>query len=518
MGTSNQISVKNKIIDFYNDPLYQELKAYYGKTTLFNILKIERNENRHSAFLAWLLDENGSHGLGEEPLKRFMRLLAKMDDRYNEPFLVGNYTIENMDVVAELPVKAEGHHKSGRIDIFVDFDYRLMTGTEEERNKVQHVHVIVENKVYTNEHDDQTKLYRDWARQEYKGKHNQTIIGVFLAPERPKNCSGDEIEGFEYVKITYQDILQDLIEPLLKMEMSSEARIFITDYIINLGQPVQDKEADEKGNNQDTILAISNANKGKFIQLYEKNKELLDVALYANCYERNSKQLQIVFHDYEKFNGYSKDVLLMIKTFWDSNSDLLRMILNTALKDGLEEDNSEVLGAINVLLRLNESNRDNTKYLVYAVDGTLMNENNKPSPKSLSSFYIFKAWVHDHPNASLKDIREAFSIEQCAQSKSDTFQYLFYRKSDIEFALENNKAEGRTYYNAPLDETKDDTIKANKYLTWDFFIDENKHCLAKRCLEIQGEKVLSMKMWLKDEFDRLVDYAKDKFGILAKEQ
>ena len=504
-------AIKSAIIQFYNDPLYQELKAYYGKTTLFNVLKIERNENRHSAFLAWLLDENGSHGLGEEPLKRFMRLLAKMDDRYNEPFLVGNYQVENVEVVTEKPAKVEGQKKTGRIDIFVSFDYKMLNVKVEEKETLHRAHVIVENKVYTDEHDDQTKLYLDWARQKYKEKDNQTIIGVFLAPQEPDNCSGDEKDGFKYVKITYQDILQDLIEPLLKMEMSSEARIFITDYIINLGQPVQDKEVDEKDNNQDTILAISNANKGKFVQLYEKNKELLDVALYANCYERNSKQLQIVFQDYEKFNGYSKDVLSMLKTFWDSNSDLLRMILNTALKDGEERD--DVKSAVNILLRLNESNRDNTKYLVYAQDGTLINDYGKPSPKSLSSFYIFKAWMHDHPNACLNDIREAFSIEKCAQSKSDTFQYLFYRKADIKYALENNKAEGRTYYNAPMDEDNETTQKANKYLTWDFFLDDDK-----RCLEIQSEKVLSMKMWLKNEFDHLIDYAKDQFGILVKEQ
>lgn len=494
-------AIKSAIIDFYNDPLFQELKAYFGKTTVFNILKIERNENRHSAFLAWLLDENGSHGLGEEPLKRFMRLLAKMDDKFNEPFLVGNYLMENATIYTEYPVSIKS--KKGRIDIFIEFDYKGESGTN-------HVHVIIENKVYTNEHDDQTKLYLDWARQEYKGEHNRTIIGVFLAPEKPEKCSGD-VDGFEYVKITYQDILQDMIEPLLKMEMSPEARIFITDYIINLGQPIQDKGEDEKSNNQDTILAVSNANKGKFIQLYENNKELLNVALYANCYERNSKQLQIVFRDYEKFNGYSKDVLPMLKTFWDSNSDLLRIILNTALKDREERD--EVKSAVNILLRLNESNRDNTKYLVYAADGTLMNEKDKPSPKSLSSFYIFKAWVHDHSNASLSDIREAFSIEKCAKSKSDTFQYLFYRQADIKYALEKNKAEGRTFYNAPMDENNEKTQKANKYLTWDFFIDDDKSCL-----EIQGEKVLSIKMWLKDEFDHLIDYAKDQFGILVKEQ
>lgn len=502
-------SVKRAIISFYNDTLFQELKDYYGKTTLFNILKIERNENRHSAFLAWLLDENGSHGLGEEPLKRFMRLLAKMDDNYIEPFLVGNYQVEDMEVVTEKQAKVEGQIKTGRVDIFVSFDYRLLPIKAEDKNILHHVRVIVENKVYTNEHDDQTKLYRDWARQEYKGKHNQTIIGVFLAPERPEECSGDEKDGFCYVKITYQDVLQDLIEPLLKMEMTLEARAFITDYVINLGQPVQDKEKnDAKANNQDTILAISNEKERKFVQLYESNKELLDASLYAHCKERNEKQLQTVFKDFDKFKEYSKDVLVLLEAFWDSNSDLLRMLLNTALKDGVEDD---VKNAINVLLRLNESNRDNTKYMVYAADGSLMNDNNKLSPKSLSSFYIFKAWMHDHPNASLKDIREAFSVKNCADHYIDTFQYLFYRSADIEYALKHKKTE-KTYYFAELDEDNEITKKAKKYLQWDFFTD------GKYCLEIQGEKVLSVKMWLKYEFDHLVDYAKDRFGILAKVQ
>ena len=503
---------KNEIIAFYNNQTYQELKAYYGKTTLFNILKIERNENRHSAFLAWLLDENGSHGLGEEPLKRFMRLLSKMDSKYDDPFLVGNYKIENAVIVTEKPVKGSDSKKSGRIDIFVDFDYKLLERkVGDETSKLNHVHVIVENKVYTDEHDDQTKLYIDWARQEYKGKHNQTIIGVFLAPEKPENCSGDTESIFNYVKITYQELLQYVIEPLLLMEMSQEARVFITDYIINLGQPVQEKKDDaENSNNQDTILAISNENQEKFLKLYEENQELLDAALYANCCERCQNQLKIVFHDLEKFKTYSREELSTLRTFWDANSSLLRMILDTALRKhwGNDEETSK---AISIMLRLNESNRDNTKYYVRTKDGTLINENGKPATKSLASFYVFKAWVRDHPNASLKDIREAFPVKNCASNFNETYQYLFYRKVDLEYALENNKTE-RTYYIASLDEDNEMTQIAKKYLTWDFFIDD------KHCLEIQNEKVLSVKMWLKNEFDHLIDYAKNQFGIIVEEQ
>lgn len=43
---------------------------------VFNILGLERNENRHSAFIAWLLNPAESHQLGENPLKHFLALLA----------------------------------------------------------------------------------------------------------------------------------------------------------------------------------------------------------------------------------------------------------------------------------------------------------------------------------------------------------------------------------------------------------------------------------------------------------
>ncbi len=504
-------TIKNQIINFYNDALFQKLNAYYGKTTLFNILKIERNENRHSAFLAWLLDVKGSHGMGEEPLKKFMRLLAwaEKDPKYDNPFLVGNYSVENMKVETETPVKANGHSKTGRIDIYIRFDYKIESVLGEGKNKLYHAHVILENKVYTNEHDDQTKLYYDWAKQEYKGKHDQTIIGVFLAPEVPKKCSGDTSD-FSYIKVTYEDVLVHVIEPLLMLEMPDEARMMISDYVINLGQPLQAKDEDGKKTtaNEDTILAVSKENEGNFIKIYEENKDLLDAALYSDSFSRSEKQLKIVYADFEKFKAYTATDLDLLKRFWESNKNLLRMILNAALKK--IDDTDDYQNAVNILLRLSSSNRDNTKYLVYAKDGVLMNEGNKPAPKSLASFYIFKAWVHDHQEASLSDIRAAFSVAECAKHYLETFQYLFYRKADFDYALEHNKTE-RTYYIAPLDEDDETTRKAKKYLTWDFFTDD------KHYLEIQNEKVLSVKMWLKDEFDKLVKHARDK-GIVVEEK
>lgn len=153
--------------------------------------------------------------------------------------------------------------------------------------------------------------------------------------------------------------------------------------------------------------------------------------------------------------------------------------------------------------------------MVY-VDGALVDDNKNPYPKSIASLYIFKAWLKKHKKATIDDIRKAFPVEKCTKNKKYPYQYLFYTKDHIMNALKNNKEKGRTYYVAPMDEDKESsTQNAHKYLTWDFFIDDDD----KHCLEIHNEKVLSMKMWLKDEFALLVECAeKQRCGIVVKGQ
>ena len=93
------MDVNQKIVDMYNDKTYQELKDYYGKTTIFNVLGVERNEKRHSAFLRWLFNNRSSHGLRDEPMKKLLRLYALHMPKNDYPSLnimlmAGNYDLE----------------------------------------------------------------------------------------------------------------------------------------------------------------------------------------------------------------------------------------------------------------------------------------------------------------------------------------------------------------------------------------------------------------------------------------
>ncbi len=513
-------TIKNQIIAFYDDALYQKLYAYYGKTTLFNILKVERNEKRHSAFLAWLLNVKESHGLGEEPFRRFMRLLSKQDDKYNNPFLYGNYQIANMEV------ETEKNANKGFVDIDIEFGYKI--------NKIDKptlVHIILENKIYTKEQNEQTELYYNWAKEERDEKQNKSIIGVYLSPELVEKCAGDFVDDdFKYIKITYGDILKYVIEPLLIKEMPNETRMILTDYVINLCQPWKVKNDDGKkaSTDKDTILAVSRESKESFTKLYGKIKDLLDSALFATCYEektkklKKEKELKIVYQsDFERIKSNTENDIELFKSFWTANEMLFTMVFDTVFEENNtcedEETSAQYREAVSVLLNLKSSNRNTSKYLVYAKNGDLMNKNWKPTPfMSVASYYIFKAWLLEHPTASLKELREAFPVDECAQHYCGTYQFLFYRKDDIEKAIKFNANDEHDYVIAPMDEDNLNTKDKHKYLKWDFFVGKNAE---QYFLSLSGDDiVLSVKMWHKDEFVELAEFAKDKYGIEVVEQ
>ena len=215
--------MRNQIIEFYNDPDFQRLNSYYNRTTIFNILNIERRELSHSAFLKWLFDINGSHNFGEEPLKKLLRMLVNTDndnilsEDILNILLIGDYEIQNFHIETEKVVESDKN--KGRIDIFAKFGIF-------KKDFKKDVVVIIENKVDSKHHDDQTKTYKVWADKEYD---ESVKIPIYLTPY--PESEKDEITN--YFIITYQDILEHVIEPLLNMEIDSDTKIILEDYIIN---------------------------------------------------------------------------------------------------------------------------------------------------------------------------------------------------------------------------------------------------------------------------------------------
>lgn len=398
-------NLNNQIVALYNDPLFQELKAYYSKTTIFNILKIERNENRHSAFLAWLLDANGSHGLKEEPLRKFLRALAvsetrSIDKTLANSFVSGNYSFEKLVVETEKSVETE---KKGRIDVFVSFDMETAnkeTANKGNANNKTHVYIIIENKVYSKEHDEQTKIYLDWASRELRKRGKKTaIIGVFLSPEKQSECS-----AVEFVKFTYEDLLEKVIEPLLCMEMTDKNRWILNDYILNLGQPAKswnDKKEDNSEKEDDRILAVSLAKRKDFSRLYRKHRVLFDKILICANVDKNETQINSVFGEEKyqevcKLDDTSKDLLLGV---WNNkdNQQLIKMTFNNWVEDNRNETETKA-DAWKTLLGL-KSNRFN-----YIFNGESY-KNKAELCHAIVAFYI-----ETHSEVTIDDLKRTFGI------------------------------------------------------------------------------------------------------------
>ena len=500
--------MRSQIIKFYNDSDFQRLNSYYNRTTIFNIMNIERRELSHSAFLKWLFNINDSHNLGEEPLKKLLRMLVNTDcnnilkeDIPNKEkedilniLLIGDYKIQDFHIETEKAVESDKN--KGRIDIFAKFSIF-------KKDFEKDIIVIIENKVDSKHHDDQTKTYKDWAKKKYE---NSIIIPIYLTPY-PEN-EKDEIAN--YFIITYQDILEHVIEPLLNMEMDTDTKIVLEDYIINLGQAKKQIDDNGKISNLETILAVSKKNKKTFSELLMRYEDLLNSSMVA--YYNKKGELKNILGD--KLNNIRKSIKdnnyeSLLSSFWDTNKMLLRIIYLYGKEFDNEDENEDSQNdSLKKLFDIKASNRDNVKYIVINNNNVAINEtdnkgNVKAVPKSIASFYIFKAWAEQNPNATLSDLRNAFPVNECASHYEKVYQYLFYEYD----------AENRIKYT-------DDTEKfpERAYIEWDFY----KGDLAEKYhLVLNGVKVMTLKFWSNrkvgneviDDFKTLSDYAEKHYGI-----
>jgi hypothetical protein len=184
------------------DEEFDRLDLGLKNPNIFQILRISKNEIRHSNFLSWLLDPNQSHKLGDIFLKRFLREVFS-SDKFGE---VDQVDVEGLDLN-----KIEIRREWKNIDILLI---------------LEKVIVCVENKVLSKEHSNQLKRYREVIENQFPN-HNQTY--VFLTPEGEISENESEI----YEPISYQFVVETLerIISVYGESLVDQVRTYIKDYI-----------------------------------------------------------------------------------------------------------------------------------------------------------------------------------------------------------------------------------------------------------------------------------------------
>lgn len=226
--------LKELYSNLLNDVDFDKLDLGLKNPNIFSILRISKNEIRHSNFLCWLLDPNQSHGLGDIFLKRFLREVFS-SDRFEQ---VSQVDVEGLNL-SDAEILREWNH----IDILIVTD---------------EVVVCVENKVMTTDHSNQLERYRKTIESNYPKRKNTF---VYLNPEGDE--SSEEVDN--YYPLSYDFIIESLsrILEVYKESMKGQVVQYIKDYIDILKQDIM---------GTDKLTELSQ-------KIYSNHKELFEFIL-----------------------------------------------------------------------------------------------------------------------------------------------------------------------------------------------------------------------------------------------
>jgi hypothetical protein len=227
---------------FVNNEKLDQVEAYINRFNPIKTMKMERMEIRHSSILAWLLDPNETHGLGDRFLKSFLGEALRGHSDLGHPTALSISQCNLRDAEIRLEWK--------NIDIFI-------------LSKSNRWAFIVENKFYSTQSKGQLRTYAEKVTDILKEQEeNLDVRGIFLTllDEKPQDKS--------YVPIKYEAICE-MIEHLMKQNahlLSREVTTFMAHYL--------DIIKDETGMS-DELARIENIAR----QLYRDHKKVLDFVI-----------------------------------------------------------------------------------------------------------------------------------------------------------------------------------------------------------------------------------------------
>jgi hypothetical protein len=187
LNVVNAMQNQHPVLD---DPKFIALENALMGFNSFEVLGIDGSETRNSNILAWLMDENGSHGLGRLFLREFFDTLSCARLEANE-----------------------------RFSIFRERDYVDILLVSETRC------IVIENKIFTEDHSNQLERYRESIRQNFPEK---LLEFIYLTPHgsAPKSRS----ERPHWKLGAHSELIAKMIE-IQEVWSRSDAAIFLVDFI-----------------------------------------------------------------------------------------------------------------------------------------------------------------------------------------------------------------------------------------------------------------------------------------------
>lgn len=276
---------ESKDIKFYEesykklleDPNFEKLELELQKPNSFSILGISRKETLHSNFLAWLLDPNTLHGLGNRFLIRVLHDLAMKENNLNI-FDINKLNFSSAEIKREVPVSFQD--KDGSIDILIIF------GDEEDKTVI-----CIENKIDTEDAEGQLEKYGEYIKEVFENEGYKTVL-VYLTPD---GSNPNYIGKTKWIKYSYTEIIKHL-ENIQDAITDTRIKTYILDYLSTLKIEIMGTQ--NKTQELADKIYINNLEIFKFV--FEHKTNDLNKLLYWMDYEwaiEYANKLVSLLHD-----------------------------------------------------------------------------------------------------------------------------------------------------------------------------------------------------------------------------
>lgn len=554
-------SYLSQIVAFNSDKDVVALREKYNRPSFFEIISKARSETTYSAFLKWLFQENSHENNLCSPLAYLLDVLVRRSEEQKDythtilenaevkrSIVTRKLSIESIKVETEKSVGVLAHDMVGMpnvvgmlddekirkiaakskdcIDLFVE------CGIKADDVTARTLQIIIENKIDSSE--GKMKANKTTGVPEYDSASQTTryYLGTKFATFVSCKPSGKKIDGMDtlqvyvyltpnepirdagiddhYIQISYQDIVDGILLPMLSSSsLSSRNRFFIEEFLNQLVYPNLDgtimhpsiavgKEHSKAFSGiwnkyqallTDCAIAAAESNLWKVGDTYydhQPRAEVLSILLQNNvndeCIENGQWKKNTRF---SKIQEVAKSHLGMevaevslsvdescqnlLSSFWDENRRFLTAVIN-----GMDEQERTKVKA----LLTEVSKRDTTKYNVY-YDDKLLNRN--PLCNAETAMCIVKKWILlQNGGVTLDDLRKSFPRSYNPYYENGKwYKHLFYPKNACVY-----------------DGEKGDGSKPTS--NWD--IDFN----GKYDLQTKDGEVVFLKMWRKDGLEHLI--------------
>lgn len=258
VSVNNNLNMGNKLNELENDVDFQELVDLLKKPNVFNVLKLDRYEIRHSNFIAWLLDPSEKHGLNDTFLNFLLSDILNTDQFLS----AGKLKWIKRESVAD-------------IDLFIEFENLL---------------IVIENKFESDEHSNQLTKYREYVHEHYP---NKLAVFVYLTPEGRLTKNNNEYIVYSYHRIAVhlRAILNDN-----NINLCNRTTVYIEDYLHSIQSNIMksNKEnllAAELYNKYADVIKFINENANSDLN-YISNKINLLLSKHVAGYVKGSEEFK----------------------------------------------------------------------------------------------------------------------------------------------------------------------------------------------------------------------------------